>query len=201
MSSGDNRLIIALDYGTTFTGRLPYFLICLYSYVGMVSNVSLGVAYQKVPYDRGTANIRDSKLLTNWPRTANEKVPSEISYSSTSERNYQWGFDIGNDSHKMIWTKMELDQQGRKLELQLILDALIGMRNLDLDDIRREHGLPSYPAKEPVDIVADYLSKVREIVLGELVHIFTRAGLSEMVTDLVVTVPAVLCPVPHATER
>src|SRR5271163_2854180 len=106
MSSGENRLIIALDYGTTFTGRLPYFLICLYSYVGIVSNVSLGVAYQVVTYECGTADISKSKVLTNWPIRANKKVPSEISYSSTSERNYQWGFDIGNDSHKMIWTKM-----------------------------------------------------------------------------------------------
>jgi len=96
----------------------------------------------------------------------------------------------------MIWTKMELDQQGRKQELKSILDALDGMKNLDLDKIRMENGLPSYPAREPVDIVADYLSKVREHVLKELgLH---PTVLSDVITDLVVTVPAV-CKIEQTT--
>jgi hypothetical protein len=159
--------------------------------VEMASNGGLGVAYQ-ANCEQGRADIRESRLIRAWPGKVNEKVPSEISYSLTTERNYQWGFDIGEGSHKMIWTKMELDQQGRKQELQWILDGLIGMRNLDLDRIRRENGLPSYPAKEPVDIVADYLSKVREKVIVELEGLFNRAVLAEMVIDLVVTLPAVI---------
>ena len=89
----------------------------------------------------------------------------------------------------MVWTKLELDQQGRKEELQWILDGLIGMRSLDFSN-----GLPSYPAKEPVDIVADFLRKVRETVLGFLARPATRATFDRADIDLVVTEPAVTQP-------
>jgi hypothetical protein len=144
-----------------------------------------------VPYDQGEADIRSSRTVRGWPRTTNDKVPSEISYSATLEQSYQWGFNIDSDSQKMIWTKMELDQQGRQQELQWILDALIGMNNLDIHEIRRTNGLPSYPAKEPVEIVADYLSRVRAELITELNERHGSAVLAIMVIDLVVTVPAV----------
>jgi hypothetical protein len=96
---------------------------------------------------------------------------------------------------------MELDQQGREQELQCILDGLIGMRNLDLDEIRRESGLPSYPAKEPVDIVADYLSKVRGILVEEIILDLGQAVFSNLVTDIVITVPAVSEPLQYTVEE
>jgi hypothetical protein len=101
----------------------------------------------------------------------------------------------------MVWTKLELDQQGREQELQCILDGLIGMRNLDLDEIRRESGLPSYPAKEPVDIVADYLSKVRGRLVEELILEKGQAVFSNLVTDIVITVPAVSEPLQYTVEE
>jgi hypothetical protein len=160
--------------------------------VGISSNGGAGVAYQIVEYVQGAGNIRETKVFTDWPTNAASKVPSEISYSQTSEHAYQWGFDISDDSHKMVWTKLELNQQERKQELQWILDGLIGMRNLDLDGIRGQNGLPSYPAREPVDIVADFLGKVREHFIEGFVRKFSRALFSEMVIDLVVTEPAVV---------
>jgi hypothetical protein len=96
---------------------------------------------------------------------------------------------------------MELDQQGREQELQCILDGLIGMKNLGLDEIRRESGLPSYPAKEPVDIVADYLSKIRGILVEELVLNLGQAVFSNLVTDIVITVPAVREPLQYTVEE
>jgi hypothetical protein len=149
-----------------------------------------------VTYEKGRADIQESKIITNWPKKTHHKAPSEISYSAAAGDNRQWGSDIHDGSQKMIWTKMELDQQGRKQELKSILDALVGMKNLDLDEIRMENGLPSYPAKEPVDIVADYLSKVRERVLEQPgLH---PAVISDIITDLVVTVPAV-CKIEQTT--
>jgi hypothetical protein len=92
----------------------------------------------------------------------------------------------------MIWTKLQLDQQERVEELRLILKSLIATDNLDYERIRRERGLPSFPAKEPVDIVADYLGKVREVVVEQLLRTFGRVLMSRIITDIVITVPAVL---------
>ncbi|OCK87440.1 uncharacterized protein K441DRAFT_682663 [Cenococcum geophilum 1.58] len=181
MNAPSNRLIIGLDYGTTFTSMAA-------PISRKWSNNGLGVAYQFVTYEKERADIHASTIITNWPGKAHYKVPSEISYSAAAEHNHQWGFDIHGGSQRMVWTKMELDQQGRKQELKSILDALVGMKNLDLGEIRKENGLPSYPAKEPVDIVADYLSKVREHVLKE--PGLQPAMISDIITDLVVAVPA-----------
>lgn len=139
MNAPSNRLIIGLDYGTTFTS----------------------VAYQFVTYEKERADIHASTIITNWPGKAHYKVPSEISYSAAAEHNHQWGFDIHGGSQRMVWTKMELDQQGRKQELKSILDALVGMKNLDLV---REHVLKE-PGLQP-------------------------AMISDIITDLVVAVPA-----------
>ncbi len=56
---------------------------------------------------------------------------------------------------------------------------------------RDSNAPPSYPGKEPVDIVADYLGKVREHLMTNLVLKYTREILRTMPVDLVITVPAV----------
>lgn len=62
----------------------------------------------------------------------------------------------------MIWTKLQLEEQDRLEELSLVLKALDGMADLDIKKIEESKGLPSFPAKAPVEIVADYLSLVRQ---------------------------------------
>jgi hypothetical protein len=90
-----------------------------------------------------------------------------------------------------VWTKLELDQQERPDELQLILDALNGMKNLDFEEIKKRNGLPSYPGKDPVDMVAEYLSEVRKYVMKHPPGDINETFLSTVPIDLVVTVPAV----------
>ncbi|KAF1993960.1 actin-like ATPase domain-containing protein [Amniculicola lignicola CBS 123094] len=163
-----NRLVIAVDYGTTFTG----------------------VAWQVVPYNQIDADLKDVKLQKLWPGDKpGDKVPSVISYSPTAEHNYNWGFDVTGQS--LRWTKLQLDQASRKQELQWILDALIGMKDLDMDEVRMEHGLPSYPAKDPVDIVTDYLIKLRAHIKEKIIEEMTdRRTFEEMPKEIVITVPA-----------
>jgi hypothetical protein len=91
----------------------------------------------------------------------------------------------------MVWTKLELAQQRRPEELRMILDALNGMENLDFDTIRRSGGLPEYPAKDPVDIVADYLTFVREHLMENLVQDYGPHYISTVPVDIVFAVPAV----------
>src|SRR5436305_12934502 len=65
------------------------------------------------------------------------------------------------------------------------------MDNLNYDTIRLSGGLPSYPAKDPVDIVAEYLTYVREHLMENLVQDYSAHYISTVPIDIVFTVPAV----------
>jgi hypothetical protein len=144
----------------------------------------IGVAFQAVG---GELN-----LVQDWPGNANtQKVPSEISYSLATDNTTQWGGDFSPDSTKLQWTKLELDEQKRSDELNTILDALKGTNNLDFSIIQQSQGMPSYPAKDPVDVIADYLEKVRESLWRDLLSTVGAVVLDTIPVDLVFTVPAV----------
>jgi hypothetical protein len=145
------------------------------------------VAYQQVNYDEGDSDVSAIHPL-QWPNGNEYKVPSEISYVAAPGRHDQWGFDIAPGATKMVWTKLELEKREMAEELQSILDALDGMKGLDGQQIDAEFGLPSYPAKSPTEIVADFLERVREHVPTEI-----RPEILGLPIDLVVTAPAVRC--------
>ena len=95
----------------------------------------------------------------------------------------------------MVWTKLQLDEQDRVDELELVLKALEGMANLDLSKIQSSKGLPAYPAKEPVDVVADYLSLLRaHLIDNDLEGSYATIGqalLRRTPIDVVLTCPIV----------
>ena len=124
------------------------------------------------------------------------KTPSEISYDATTDHRPNWGFHIGKESNKIMWTKLQLDQQTMEQELKWMLEALKGMQGLKSLRKSDMQSLPSYPAKEPVSIVADYLSRVREAVVKELEGALPggKRMLADLPTELVITVPAVFLP-------
>lgn len=140
---------------------------------------------------RGDREETEELWLENWPKQTDPKVPSEISYSGANNSERQWGYDIGKNALTLIWTKLELDEGERSEELQLILNALKGMRNLDFREIRNQNGLPSYPAREPEDVIADYLSEVRKYAMINPPGKINRTFLNMVPIDLVVTVPSV----------
>jgi hypothetical protein len=142
-----------------------------------------------VPFDQTVAKPEDIIVLTNWEGGIGDKVPSEISYSATQEHAYNWGFDIDKKALKMSWTKLQLDQQSREQELEWIMEALKGMR-AGMANFDAEKGMPSYPAKNPIDIVADYLRKVREKVVDQLKTTY-GAVFNDLPKEIVVTIPAV----------
>jgi hypothetical protein len=155
-----------------------------------------GIAFQPTIYDQSHPNISESVVVTRWQNNmaSEPKVPSEISYSINSKTRLQWGSAILPGSPTMTWTKLQLDQQDqqdRLEELKGILKSLKATESLDQEQIRRERGLPSFHAKEPVDIVADYLSEVRQVVVRELRNTLGHAMVSRLITDIVITVPAV----------
>jgi len=166
--------VIALDYGTTFTG---------FCYAV-----------------EGTGDQNHLFLSEQWPtrptaslvgRAGSQKVPSRISYSPAPNGEHQWGFDIAPGSLEIMWTKLELDDQNIHEELSMILQALDAMEDFDPAVIEREDGLPPYPALDPVDIAADYLRYVREYVRDHPPRNLSTAVLTTLPIDLVVTVPAI----------
>lgn len=130
--------------------------------------------------------------VKSWEGGGEVKVPSQIAYAAGREYSTQWGYDISPGTLRLLWTKLELLTQNRGEELDHILRALEGMKNLNFEHIEKSRGLPEYPAKEPVEIITDYLSLVREHVIErDLIPTLGRELFERTPVDLVVTCPTV----------
>ncbi|KAL2073566.1 hypothetical protein VTL71DRAFT_10892 [Oculimacula yallundae] len=162
-----HRLVIAVDYGTTFTG----------------------VAFATPRFD--DANLDDIIIVDDWgAKMGNqEKIPSIFSYSPAPNGEEQWGLDIAEDAVTMVNTKMELDVQDDKIdELELVLQVLNGTCNLDFENVKAQRGYPKYPVKSPDQVVTDFLSKVFQHLSNDLEHFGSHLR-ALMPVDLVITVP------------
>ncbi|KIX07783.1 uncharacterized protein Z518_02437 [Rhinocladiella mackenziei CBS 650.93] len=101
-----DRLVIAIDYGTTFTG----------------------VAF--CHRDLGTLPVLQAiHLITDWPgqrlNATNEKVPSQIAYF---DGGFEWGNRIRPRTRREAWTKLLLDEKETR---KLAVDLLTGNNNDD----------------------------------------------------------------------
>ena len=171
----ETRMVVALDYGTTFTG-VAY----------------LSVASRQRDQDLD-ALADDIRVLQGWPTHESEKVPSEISYSPSPKGCKQWGYDIDDNSRVLKWTKLELQETtNRFAELRTLAETLLGLQLLDLSEeavIRND--IPRHLAKEPEDIVRDYLSEIAEQTLEEICTQVGRRVADNIPIDMVITHPAV----------
>lgn len=163
-----NRLVIGLDYGTTYTGK------SFYSF-HVASTDCKGVSFCETT-DTGALG-KDIEVIKDWPSAhtkigTKEKVPSEIALLDRTK----WGALIPPNARRHMWTKLELDKtQGG--EFTKIL------KELSVDS-------PG-PAPKPVDIIADYLSHVKDHLLKNLDRQYGKAVWRTLPITLVVTVPAV----------
>lgn len=161
MASQGARLVVGVDYGTTYTGTSsPCF--SLVSCDG--ADILLpGLAWMA---DDGLGNpkMENLMLFKQWPRKQTQKVPSEISYSRTLNRRKQWGHDIDNDSLVLRWTKMDLEPREPVKELSILGDLVQGLDKIrDLNAATNSHDvidLPQHLTRNSADVVRDYLSKV-----------------------------------------
>ncbi|KAK3997750.1 hypothetical protein QBC44DRAFT_228707 [Cladorrhinum sp. PSN332] len=177
------RIVIGLDFGTTYSG----------------------VAYCDDNAAReGTVGVR---IIESWPGSkvdSSEKVPSRIAYSppATSGANptILWGNQIKHTTKATVHAcmKLRLDEKMKgSPEFRMLLAFLTSRVNsldLDLDpsDLLDEpDGPPEYPGKSPVDMVSDYLTKVREAAWQEMEKTYGVQMFASMRRELVVTVPAV----------
>jgi hypothetical protein len=177
--SRSNRIVLGLDYGTTFTG---------------------------VAFADSTGSIQDIQLIADWPgayghNAVNEKVPSQVAYGSfqTSPPNvniYEWG-TWGNlippNTTRQYWTKLQLDE---KAKMPRGLQGLLALLSSDFSAFNigqpeDEDGPPTYPGKEPKDIVTNYLTGVKNHVFRSMRGTFGAALFDACQLDVVITVPAV----------
>ncbi|KAL6709496.1 hypothetical protein ACN47E_001431 [Coniothyrium glycines] len=158
----ETRLVIGLDYGTTYTG----------------------VAYATPSGNE--CDLNEIDVVIEWGRKMEDKVPSVISYSGD---HCAWAYDVSGVT--MVHTKLELGLQSLMGEMDLTLQVLEGMGNLNFDEMfemKDGPDRPTYSHKTPEDIVTDYLSKVFEY-LEQDVDKFGDVARKHTTTDIVVTVP------------
>ncbi|KAK0634343.1 hypothetical protein B0T17DRAFT_611370 [Bombardia bombarda] len=172
--TGETRMILALDYGTTFTG-IAY----------------LSIASRQKEQDPD-ALAEDIRVLQGWPTHESQKAPSEISYSPSPKGCRQWGYDIDDNSRVLKWTKLELEEtRNRSWELRTLAETLYGLRMVDLSESEIiKNNIPRHLAKEPEDIVKDYLDYIAEQTLEEIVDKVGRHVPDNIHIDMVVTHPA-----------
>ncbi|KAK4225797.1 hypothetical protein QBC38DRAFT_251921 [Podospora fimiseda] len=173
--TGATRIQLSLDYGTTFTG----------------------VAYLVLPASKKELELEsllDSiKVIQKWPTTEAAKAPSQISYSLTPKGYEQWGYNIDDNSLVLKRTKIQLEEvRDRVEELRTLGELLNRLRLLKLtrEEVRK-NGVPKHLAKEPEDIVKDYLDKIAEMTVKDISENIGRKVLENISIDLTVTHPAI----------
>lgn len=135
--------------------------------------------------------IQDIQLITDWPgpsrNATDEKVPSEVAYS---DQKFEWGNKIRHHNEREAWTKLLLDETQRDKQLRLIQKLFDGEADSTQDDQANDASPTRQLAKEPVDIITDFLSGVRTHLQNVLE---ARYGtmLKGLRREVVITVPAV----------
>ena len=126
----------------------------------------------------------------------NEKVPSRIAYGPPPGADITWGNQIRANTKSVVHACMKLkldDKMKSSTQLRLLM-ALLTQRfdSIDLDDVMENTDTPpEYPGKDPVEMVADYLTKIREHCFAHISKIYGDQMFRSMRKELVVTVPAV----------
>ncbi|KAF3050005.1 hypothetical protein E8E11_009658 [Didymella keratinophila] len=166
----ETRLVIGLDYGTTFTG----------------------VAFATPTGDKCT--LSEITVITDWgtQMSNHDKVPSVKSYSVPSvNREQQWGSSLSPNAVSMVHTKLELGPQDLDGELDMTLQVLDGMKNLNFNQmmiLNEGEQRPAYSHKTPEEIVTDYLTNIFEYLDRSVSHL-SESFRKYTSTDIVVTVP------------
>lgn len=162
-----SHLIIAIDFGTTFTG----------------------VAYYHSRFATRTLDphqiAEDISVIRRWPNATaqySEKIPSIIAYNTDPPT---WGRQVRpTDQPQVEYFKLGLEPRARQYYHSPDTQAYTLLRNMS-SRIRINH-------KEPVDITADYLTcvckYVRDVFFRDLLG---EHCLENQQTSYVITVPSI----------
>ncbi|KUJ12158.1 uncharacterized protein LY89DRAFT_688619 [Mollisia scopiformis] len=170
------RIVVGIDYGT--------------------SNTELAWAQTDGSAKNSMADLgSDLVVFKFWPGSDNPRVPSAISYSPTNPdtRRSQWGWSIDDDSKVLKWTKLELEPQSTKAELDQLRELTKGLDLLrELRESKNEGlmtDVPQHITKSAEDIVRDFLTKVSRVWYKHMKS-QNQFVLEQVPLDLVITHPA-----------
>jgi hypothetical protein len=160
--------IIAIDFGTTFTG-----VAHLHSDTNNATSLKASEVAERIA------------LVQRWPEASGayvEKIPTILSYDSAGVVE-QWGASVkAEDEVKVRYFKLGLQPDaygGSPAGLQDGFLTDFGWRNVNLN-------------KSPVDFAADYLSEIQRYIRDEYFpSMYPAVWLKNQSFDYVITVPAI----------
>ncbi|KAK9554850.1 hypothetical protein V6Z77_006137 [Aspergillus fumigatus] len=158
-----NKIIVGVDYGTTFTGA---------SYVS----------------SKGSG-LSDIILISTWPGPSRDtetvfKAPSRIACASENNSRVttnRWGYQVEPGMLSYSWTKLLLDQG----------TPLTQYDDRTLETASQTGILKLPEGKTAVDVVADYLSEVYQHILKTISKNITEDDLRITPLEFWLTVPAI----------
>jgi molecular chaperone DnaK (HSP70) len=179
-----HRLIVGLDYGTTYTGKFqpdaPKNTVVL-------TEIITGVSY--VSTDK--KSIDDVVVIRSWPgkESGEWKTPTRIAYKKENQgvsartrlENDAWGYQVDPMMVSCCWTKLLLDQKTPATAL----DAP-GLEDGADNSIYR---IP--PDKSPQTVCEDFVREVYNFSMASLTKTLTKQVLDATPIDCWLTVPAI----------
>lgn len=185
-----HRYIVALDFGTTFTGK---FLVYILKATSALTNSFKGISHVTAT----KKSVDDILVIKNWPGPSKEfsevwKTPSKIAYRSENGhlKNIRadaeeviWGYDVEPGMTSYSWMKLRLDQHTKVTEYDDISLARLG-------DSQGDGLLMLPPGKSAVEVCIDYLAGVYKYTMKELKRTWGDAIVDATPIDFWVTMPA-----------
>lgn len=177
------KIILGVDYGTTFTGKSR----CLDSFLGgalpINSHSRIGISY--VTSDK--TSIDDIDVFRSWPGDGrpvegNWKTPTVIAYGAENRagRNH-WGYEVRRGMTSCSWTKLLLDSSAETAEF-------------DDPSLRNAAGSALFHiphGKNAQMVCQDFLTEVYRFVVNNLKMRITPEVFEMTPMECYLTVPAI----------
>jgi hypothetical protein len=174
-----HKIIVGIDYGTTFSGKQGLLLSCL-----ILTSLTMwpaGVSYvttEKRGFD-------DIKIISKWngAQGSSSKTPTRIAYARENQPMLEnkWGFEVKPKLISYSWTKLLLDKH-----------AMVGEHDDPaLSDIA-DSGMLQLPSfRDAAGVCEDFLHEVYNYVAEKLRQEMTPVTFDNTAMECWITLPAI----------
>jgi molecular chaperone DnaK (HSP70) len=174
-----HKIIVGVDYGTTFSGIFPSFITLR---VSVLTYRILGVSY--VTTDK--SDIDDINIISKWPGDAHTswKTPTRIAYKkeNSSLQSNKWGFEVNPKLTSYSWTKLLLDKNAVAAQY----DDPSLFSDISTKGMMR---LPNF--RDAPGVCEDFLREVFEYVSAKLRREMTDFTFKNTPMECWITLPAI----------